>query len=94
MNDVLSGVIITGYAVVGLYFLRFWRDTRDSFFAYFATAFWLLCVQRLLLVIFRDSGSENLIYLYVIRLIAFVVIVLAIIEKNRPAKSPAGTKSD
>ncbi len=93
MNDVLSGVIIAGYAVAGLFFLRFWRDTRDRFFAFFAAAFWLLCAQRLLLAMFRDSGSENLVYLYVVRLVAFVLIVLAIVEKNRPAKAPAGSES-
>lgn len=93
MNDVLSGVIITGYAVAGLFFLRFWRDTRDQFFAYFASAFWLLCVQRLLLAVFRDTGSENLVYLYLVRLVAFVVIVLAIVEKNRPTKSSTGSES-
>ncbi|HVX42183.1 MAG TPA: DUF5985 family protein [Gemmatimonadaceae bacterium] len=91
MNDVLSGVIITGYAIAGLFFLRFWRDTRDRFFAYFAGSFWLLCVQRLLLAIFRANGAENLAYLYLLRLIAFVIIALAIVEKNRPAK-PAGSR--
>lgn len=91
MNDVLSGAIIAGYAVAGLYFLRFWRDTRDRFFAFFAASFWLLCAQRVLLAVFRDGASEGLLYLYLIRLLAFVLIVLAIVEKNRPTTSSAGS---
>jgi hypothetical protein len=86
MNQVLSGVIIAGYAAAGLFFLRFWRDTRDRLFAIFATSFWLLCVQRILLSA-RPAGvtDENAAYLYLIRLLAFVLILAGILDKNRNA---------
>ncbi len=82
MNDVLSGAIIAGYAVVGLYFLRFWRDTRDRLFGLFAISFWLLALQRVLLTATGDLGERGA-YLYLVRLAAFVLIVFAVLDKNR-----------
>lgn len=82
MNDVLSGAIIAGYGVVGLYFLRFWRDTRDRLFGIFAISFWLLAVQRGLLIATRDLDERGA-YVYLVRLAAFVLIVFAVADKNR-----------
>jgi peptidoglycan/LPS O-acetylase OafA/YrhL len=80
----LSGVIVAGYAAAGLFFLRFWRDTHDRLFAIFATAFWLLCLQRFLLVMQPPGVSgENVAYLYLVRLLAFVLILVGILDKNR-----------
>lgn len=84
MSQVLSGIIIAGYAAAGLFFLRFWRDTRDRLFAIFATSFWLLCAQRVLLVIEPGNASgENTAYLYLVRLLAFVLLLVGIVDKNR-----------
>lgn len=82
MNDFLSGACILAYLLVGLIFLRSWRDTRDRLFAMFAAAFWLLAVQRVLLVL-TDQLSENRPYLYLLRLAAYLLIVWAIVDKNR-----------
>lgn len=84
MNQVLSGVIIAGYAAAGLFFLRFWRETRDRLFAIFATAFWLLCIQRILLSVrYAVVSDENAAYIYLVRLLAFVLIIVGILDKNR-----------
>lgn len=82
MNNLLSGVCIAGYALVGLIFLRSWRETRDRLFAMFAGAFWLLGVQRVLLAL-TDQLSENRPYLYLLRLAAYLLIIWAIVDKNR-----------
>lgn len=82
MNDVLSGAIIAGYAIVGLFFLRFWRDTRDRLFAIFAFSFWMLALQRVLLTVSGDVGERSA-YLYLLRLAAFLLIVFAVLDKNR-----------
>jgi hypothetical protein len=67
---------------VSVCFLRFWRQTSDRLFALFALAFALFGVNLLLLaVISRSDESRHLIYL--IRLAAFLVIIAAIIDKNR-----------
>ncbi|MBV8518338.1 MAG: hypothetical protein JO197_13150 [Acidobacteria bacterium] len=74
----LSGSLAAGYLVAGLFFLRFWRETRDRLFGYFATAFFILSLQRVLLTLFTAHTA-----LYVVRLAAFVLILWAIAEKNR-----------
>jgi hypothetical protein len=79
---VVSGMLIMGYLVAGLFFLRFWRETRDRLFGIFAGAFWLLGVQRALLAIVETSPSGT-IWVYGLRLLAFVLILVAIIDKNR-----------
>jgi hypothetical protein len=82
VTALVSGLLVMGYAVAGLFFLRFWRETRDRLFGIFAVAFWLLALQRLLLALFQNPDGEQL-WLYGIRLLAFVLILFAIIDKNR-----------
>ena len=76
-----------GYGVAGLFFLRFWRETRDRLFAIFAGAFWILGLQRLALV-FSGNMVEDDTGLYLVRLFAFLLILGAIVDKNRSARQP------
>lgn len=82
MNQFISGAILMGCWVVGLFFFRFWRSTRDRFFAMFALAFWLLGLERVILA-WLNLIDESHSLVYLIRTLAFLVIVLAIIDKNR-----------
>jgi zinc transporter ZupT len=82
LTALVSGLLVMGYAVAGLFFLRFWRETHDRLFGIFAGAFWLLALQRLLLAVLRDPNGEQL-WLYGVRLLAFVLILVAIVDKNR-----------
>lgn len=79
---VLSSALATLYAVAGLFFLRFRTRTGDRLFAWFATAFFLLSAQRFALIVAREWGESTL-WLYGLRLVAFVLILVAIVEKNR-----------
>jgi hypothetical protein len=83
--QLISGSILMGYAVAGLFFLRFWRETRDRLFLIFAVAFWILGLQRLALVLTTDM-VETQTGLYLIRLFAFLLILGAIVDKNRVRK--------
>ena len=83
LTVLISGAMVLGYAVAGLFFLRFWRETRDRLFAVFAAAFALLAVQRALLTLSADPEGDQVL-LYAIRLLAYVLILLAIVDKNRP----------
>jgi hypothetical protein len=78
----LSGMLATGYLVIAAFFLRFWKQTRDRFFICFSLAFGLFAVQRAMLV---DEFAlvESKTWAYVVRLIGFVLIVYAIVMKNR-----------
>jgi amino acid transporter len=82
LSQLISGALVMGYFVAGLYFLRFWRDTRDRLFGIFAAAFWLLAAQRAALALTVDPTGEQVV-LYSVRLLAFVLILAAIIDKNR-----------
>lgn len=75
-----------GYLVPGIFFLRFWKQSRDRLFSLFAFAFFLLAGQRLALAL-TTQDSESVIFLYVVRLIAFLLILAAIIDKNRSLAS-------
>jgi hypothetical protein len=78
----LFGVVAMGFAVAALFFVRYWRRTSDRFFVYFAAAFGLLAFERAA-VVFAGHLVENVGWLYVLRLLAFVMIAWAIVEKNR-----------
>jgi hypothetical protein len=79
---VLSGAIVMGYVVAGVFFLRFWRETRDRLFLIFALAFFVLGVQRMGLAL-STTPVEARTDLYLVRLFAFLMILLAIVDKNR-----------
>jgi amino acid transporter len=82
VSQLISGAILMGYLVAGLFFLRFWRDTRDRLFLIFAVAFVILGAQRLALALAREM-LETQTGLYLIRLFAFLLILGAIVDKNR-----------
>lgn len=82
MMDVLSGILVALDAVAGLFFIKFWAASRDRLFAMFAAAFWILGIQRLLLAATRTMFEDQAIF-YSLRLLAFVIIIVAIVDKNR-----------
>jgi len=89
MGTLLAGGLVVACAVVGLFFLRYWKVTRDSFFLYFAFAFWLQGGQWLYSGL---TGSENeyLPLAYLLRLAAYGLIVTAIVRKNLESSAPRG----
>lgn len=84
MNHFISGAIMMASGVAGLFFLRFWKRTRDRLFLMFALAFWILAVNRVPMV-FMEQLDETRIYVYGVRLLAFTLILVAIVDKNRKA---------
>lgn len=82
MFEFASGLITMGFLVAALFFLRFWRQTRDGLFAAFAAAFALLAVTQALLA-FSHVPVEERSPLYLLRLAAFAIIIAAVIAKNR-----------
>lgn len=86
----LAGVAFTGFAASSLFFVRFWRTSRDRFFLYFAGATALLALERVAHFFVANSFLEDppgradpAGYVYGFRLLAFVLIMIAVIEKNR-----------
>lgn len=82
LNAFLVGAIVMAASVIALFFLRYWRQTHDRFFLYFALAFILEAIQRLLGEILPADATDTPMF-YLIRLAAYGLILLAIIGKNR-----------
>jgi uncharacterized membrane protein HdeD (DUF308 family) len=86
MNQLLLGAIAMATLTIGLFFLRFWKKTRDRFFLFFAVAFGLEGFNRILLGLNYNSNENDPIY-YIVRLLSFILILIAIVDKNRSNKS-------
>lgn len=82
LSNFLSGAITMGFLLGGLFFLRFWRETRDQLFLTFAIAFWLLGIVQTLLAL-GPTAPEERSWLYGLRLLAFLLIAGSIVRKNR-----------
>ena len=86
MNQFLLGAIAMGSAVAALLFLRFWRQSHDRLFLYFASSFALEALNRALFA-FNGSRSEEATLYYLVRLVAYGLILWAIVEKNLSRRS-------
>lgn len=89
INLFLHGTVAMGCAAVCLFFVRFCLRTGDRLFAFLAASFGLLTVERLLLAIV-PVADERRPWIYIVRLIAFVLIIIGILDKNR-ARGSSGT---
>jgi hypothetical protein len=83
MNNIMVGAIVMGCLVIALFFLRFWRSSDDRFFLYFALSFGIEGFHRLYTALGNDGGEDSPLH-YLIRLLAYGLILWAILEKNLP----------
>jgi hypothetical protein len=81
----LLGTLVFACFVIALFFLRFWRKTRDRLFVFFAISFLLMGVHWLALAFTR--WDEFRAALYTLRLLAFILILFAIYDKNRSTRA-------
>ncbi len=87
MRRFLLGAIFMAFALAGLFFLRFWRDTRDRLFILFSLAFFILAINRIGFF-FTSEYNVKGDSLYGVRLLAFILILIAIVDKNRSPNAP------
>lgn len=87
MTEVMAGAIAMASITIALFFLRFWRSSADRFFLYFALSFAIEGLHRIYAVL-RDHGGEDSPLHYLIRLLAYGLIIWAILEKNLPRRKP------
>jgi len=85
MHHLLAGTIAMASIIIALFFLRFWRASGDRFFLYFALSFAIEGLHRVYAAL-RDGGGEDSPLHYLIRLLAYGLILWAILEKNLPRK--------
>jgi hypothetical protein len=85
MIEMLSGALLFAYFIAGIHFSRFWKRTGDRLFAHFAVAFWLLALNQLatsIPAVVNETGGWE----YLLRVLGFIVILVAIIDKNLAGK--------
>jgi uncharacterized membrane protein HdeD (DUF308 family) len=81
----LLGVIATASLIAGIFFLKFWRATRDSFFLAFAASFLIEGLNRSAMLL-EEKPSEGSPWTYLVRLLSFLLILVAILRKNYGGK--------
>jgi uncharacterized membrane protein HdeD (DUF308 family) len=82
MNLLLLGAISMASLIIGLFFLRSWRTTKDRFFLFFAISFFTEGLNRAALGLSSDP-NEGRPFFYLVRFISFLLILIAIMQKNR-----------
>jgi uncharacterized membrane protein HdeD (DUF308 family) len=81
LEPFLLGVIAMSSLVAGAYFVKFWKGTHDVLFLAFAAFFLIEAANRTALVFFAKP-NEGSPWIYIIRLIALLGILAAIVHKN------------
>lgn len=82
MNEILMGATAALSLVIGLFFLRFWRNTHDRFFLFLSASFVLQGIDRLLQ--HGDwQGPGDIAAQYTLRVLAYMLILAAVLYKNR-----------
>ena len=86
MIEFFSGAVTLGFLVAAGFFLRFWRQTADRLFLAFAIAFVLFALNQGLaswLTVLIEPAS----LIYALRVLGFIIILGAIVDKNaRPGR--------
>ncbi len=82
IEDFLGGAVAMGLAVAALFFLKFWRRTREGLFLAFSGSFLLLAITQALLTL-SGVPTEERSWLYLLRLLAFLLILGAMWWQNR-----------
>ncbi len=86
MHQFMLGAIAMASFAVGLFFVRYWRSTRDRFFLMFALSFFIEAANRTDMAISHSWNEESLPIHYAVRLLSYSLILLAIWDKNRPRR--------
>lgn len=79
------------FFVAALFFFKFWKVSRNRFFAFFAGAFGLFSLERIVLLVLYIATSpeasyqkvESVGWVYLFRLVGFILILIAIVDRNQ-----------
>lgn len=82
MVPFLHGAVSLGCAVLATFFLRFWRQSHDRLFLFFAVAFFVLAADYAMLGL-NAGATEWRLPVFIVRVTAFLIILVGILDKNR-----------
>lgn len=83
MTLMFIGAIAMSCFIASLFFLRFWKKTQDRFFLFFSLSFMIEGINRIVAGLLFDVTDEYQPFIYLMRLVAFLIILIAILDKNR-----------
>ncbi|MGH9501758.1 MAG: DUF5985 family protein [Terriglobales bacterium] len=86
IDGFLLGAISMASLTAGVFFLKFWSETRDFLFLAFATFFVIEGINRVVLLLLVARPNEGSPWIYLVRLLALGLILGAIIKKNYGGK--------
>jgi hypothetical protein len=86
MNDFLAGALTSAFLIAAVFFLKFWRQTRDRLFSHFALAFFFFALNQMATTLF-EVNTERGSFAYLLRIVGYALILIAIADKNRPQAS-------
>ncbi|MCE9669199.1 DUF5985 family protein [Myxococcus stipitatus] len=89
LRSMINGAVAMGWLACALFFLRFWKQSRERLFAFFSLSFVMLAANSVAAAL-MDAQDERRYYLYLARLVAFLIILYAIWDKNRAARNGGG----
>lgn len=81
MYNFLIGMLAALCWVAGCFFFRFYLKVKDRLFLSFGIAFWTFSAEWIVLC-FKQAPEESDTLVYVIRLLGFLLILYAIVDKN------------
>ncbi len=84
IDGFLLGVVALAFLAVGVFFLRFWKNTRDALFLFFAASFLIEGLNRCSFL-FLDKPNEGTPWIYIVRVLSYGLILAGIVHKNRGA---------
>jgi len=87
LESFLGGAIVMGFTIAALFFLKFWKRTREGLFLAFSGSFLLLALTQAQLTLSRIFIEERS-WLYLMRLAAFLLIIGAFWWQNRSGRNP------
>ena len=89
MITFLAGALTASYLVAALFFFKFWRKTRDRLFSHFAVAFFFFALNQIGTTVMEVSTERGSL-IYLLRIAGYILILVAIIEKNRSQPKKPG----
>jgi hypothetical protein len=83
VNEFLRGGVAMASFAVGVFFLRYFRTSKDRLFLLFCVAFWLFSLNWTVIALMPALAPSA----YWLRLLAFAIIALGVLDKNRRQKT-------
>ena len=87
MNNMLNGAIAMAAFVIAMFFLNYWKRTKDRFFLLFFLSFLIQCLNRVLMVELPEASESSALFC-TIRFFSYLLILFAILDKNRGKLPP------